>query len=189
MVGAPATQDAVERARALPSLAVGLHVVLVNGRPVLEPQHVPDLVDRNGNFLTELVRAGVRFFFRPGVRNQLASEIRAQFDRFAQSLGIGREFGLHAIRIPYEPFGGTRNIAPWRALMRARRAGVVYNDYAFGVTEKLFHPAVRAFSGADAGTERYQWSGELAALTSAHVRSAIERLGIARITYRELASC
>ena len=89
MVGAPATQDAVERARALPSLAVGLHVVLVNGRPVLEPQHVPDLVDRNGNFLTELVRAGVRFFFRPGVRNQLASEIRAQFDRFAQSLGIG----------------------------------------------------------------------------------------------------
>ena len=73
--------------------------------------------------------------------------------------------------------------------MRARRAGVVYNDYAFGVTEKLFHPAVRAFSGADAGTERYQWSGELAALTSAHVRSAIERLGIARITYRELASC
>lgn len=236
MVGAPATQDAVERARALPSLAVGLHVVLVNGRPVLEPHRVPDLVDRDGNFLTELVRAGVRFFFRPGVRKQLAAEIRAQFERFAQTglaldhadaqshmhvhptlfaliLRIGREYGLRAIRIPCEPFGRTRSIAPWLALMRARarRTGVVYNDYAFGVTEAgalteervlqiltelpdgvtevFFHPALRAFSGADAGTERYQWSGELAALTSADVRSAIERLGIGRITYGELASC
>jgi hopanoid biosynthesis associated protein HpnK len=214
MVGAPATQDAVARARALPSLAVGLHVVLVNGRPVLEPQRVPDLVDRDGNFLTELVRAGVRFFFRPGVRKQLVAEIRAQFERFAQTglaldhanaqshmhvhptlfaliLRIGREYGLRAIRIPCEPFGRTRSIAPWLALMRARarRAGVVYNDYAFGVTEIFFHPALRAFSGADAGTESYQWSGELAALTSAGVRSAIERLGIARITYGELAPC
>jgi hopanoid biosynthesis associated protein HpnK len=236
MVGAPATRDAVERAHALPSLAVGLHVVLVNGRPVLEPRRVPDLVDRDGNFLTELVRAGVRFFFRPDVRNQLAAEIRAQFQCFAQTglpldhadaqshmhvhptlfaliLRIGREYGLRAIRIPYEPLGRTRTIAPWLALMRARalRAGVVYNDYAFGVTEAgalteervlqiltalpdgvteiFFHPALRAFSGADAGTESYQWSGELAALTSAGVRSAIERLGIARITYGELASC
>jgi len=236
MVGAPATHDAVERARALPSLAVGLHVVLVNGRPVLEPQRVPDLVDRNGNFLTELVGAGVRFFFRPGVREQLAAEIRAQFERFAQTglaldhadaqshmhvhptvfaliLRVGREYGLRAIRIPREPFGRTRSIAPWLALMRARarRDGVVYNDYAFGVTEAgalteervlqmladlpdgvteiFFHPAVGAFSGADAGTESYQWSGELAALTSAGVRSAIERLGIASITYGELATC
>lgn len=235
MVGAPATQDAVERARALPSLAVGLHVVLVNGRPVLPPERVRDLVDGNGEFLTELVRAGFRFFFRPGVRKQLAAEIRAQFERFARTgleldhadaqshmhvhptvfaliLRIGREYGLRAVRIPREPFGRTRSIAPWLALMRARarRAGVVCNDYAFGVTEAgrlteervlqmlaelpdgvteiFFHPAIRAFGGADAGTERYQWSGELAALTSAGVRSAIERLGIERVTYGELAS-
>jgi hypothetical protein len=65
MVGAPAAGDAVARARRLPNLAVGLHVVLVHGRPVLPPARIPDLVDREGNFLTDLTRAGLRFFFRP----------------------------------------------------------------------------------------------------------------------------
>jgi chitin disaccharide deacetylase len=235
MVGAAAAQDAIARAQALPTLAIGLHVVLVNGRPVLGPQRVPDLVDRNGEFLSDLVRAGFRFFFRPGVRAQLAAEIRAQFERFAATglvldhadaqshmhvhptvfaliVRIGREFGLRAIRIPREPYGATRSIAPSLALMRmrARAAGIVTNDYAFGVneagalttqrvlqvlaelpdgvTEIFFHPATGAFPGADRGTERYQWAGELAALTSPEVRAAIARNGIASITYGELAA-
>lgn len=233
MVGAPACADAVERARALPALAVGLHVVLVNGRPVLPPERIPDLVGRNGEFLTDLVRAGFRFFFRPGVRAQLAAEIRAQFERFATTglsldhadaqshmhvhptvfalvVEIGSDFGLRAIRIPREPAGGTRSIAPWLALMRvrARRAGLYTNDYAYGVneagalteervlqmiaalpegvTEIFFHPATRAFAGADEGTERFAWEAELAALTSPAVRAAIERNGIATVTYGEL---
>jgi hopanoid biosynthesis associated protein HpnK len=235
MVGSPAAQDAIERALRMPGLAVGLHVVLVHGRPVLPPTRVPDLVDANGIFFTDLVRAGFRFFFRPGVRAQLAAEIRAQFERFAASgleldhadaqshmhvhptifqlvSRIGREFGLRAVRIPREPFGGTRTVEPWLALMRlrARRAGIAYNDYAFGVneagaltetrvldildhlpngvTEIFFHPATGAFEGADRGTERFKWSGELAALTSLHVRDAIARNGIESITYSELAT-
>ncbi len=55
-----------------------------------------------------------------------------------------------------------------------------------GVTEMFFHPAVRAFAGADAGTEHYAWAGELQALTSARVRAAIERNGIVLTTYGEL---
>ncbi|HZV76662.1 MAG TPA: hopanoid biosynthesis-associated protein HpnK [Candidatus Babeliales bacterium] len=235
MVGAPAADDAIERARRLPKLAVGLHVVLVNGRPVLPAGRVPDLVDERGDFLTDLVRAGFRFFFRPGIRAQLAAEIRAQFERFAATgltldhadaqshmhvhpavfrlvLQIGREFGLRAVRIPREPFGGTRTIEPWLALMRARaqRAGVFCNDYAFGVneagaldetrvlellerlpdgvTEIFFHPATAPFDGADRGTERYQWEAELAALTSPRVREAIARNGIESTTYGELAA-
>jgi chitin disaccharide deacetylase len=234
MVGAAAAADAIERAHQMPNLAVGLHVVLVNGRPVLPAQQVPDLVDERGVFLTDLVRAGFRFFFRPGARAQLAAEIRAQFERFAQTglaldhadaqshmhvhptvfaliLTIGREYGLRAVRIPREPYGGTRTIEPWLALMRvrARRAGIACNDYAFGVneagalteqrvleivdqlpdgvTELFFHPATAAFEGADRGTERFAWAEELAALTSPHVRDAIARNGIATITYGELA--
>lgn len=233
MVGAPAAEDAVARARRLPDLAVGLHVVLVNGRPVLPPERVPDLVDREGAFLTDLVTAGVRFFFRPGARAQLAAEIRAQFERFAATglaldhadaqnhmhvhptvfrliVRIGRDFGLRAIRIPREPFGGTRTIAPWLALMRARarRAGLACNDYVFGlnepgalterrllqilqrlpdgVTEIFFHPATAAFAGAGAGTEAFERTGELAALTSPAVRSAVERTGIELTTYGSL---
>jgi chitin disaccharide deacetylase len=160
MVGAPAAADAIDRARRLPNLAVGLHVVLVYGRPVLPPQYVPDLVDERGEFLTDLVRAGFRFFLRPGVRAQLAAEIRAQFERFAQTglkldhadaqshmhvhptvfrliVEIGRQYGLRAVRIPREPRRGTRTIAPWLALMRlrARRAGLASNDYIFGLNE------------------------------------------------------
>jgi chitin disaccharide deacetylase len=234
MVGAPAAGDAIERAQRMPTLAVGLHLVLVNGRPVLPAERVPDLVDERGNFLVDLVRAGVRFFFRRGVRAQLAAEIRAQFERFAATglrldhadaqshmhvhptifalvLAIGREYGLRAVRIPREPDGGTRSIAPWLALMRlrARRAGIICNDYAFGVneagslteervlqmldrlpdglTEIFFHPATAAFAGADLGTERYRWTEELAALTSPRVRAAIERNGIQSVTYGELA--
>lgn len=234
MVGAPASVDAVERARTMPHLAVGLHVVLVHGRPVLPANQIPDLVDERGDFQTNLVKAGFRFFFGPGIRAQLSAEIRAQFERFAQTglaldhadgqshmhvhptifgliVRIGREYGLRAVRIPREPAGRTRRITPWLALMRAKaaRAGLICNDYAFGVTEAgglteervlqilrelpdgvteiFFHPAVRAFAGADAGTESFQWSGELAALQSPAVRSAIERGGIESVTYGELA--
>jgi chitin disaccharide deacetylase len=234
MVGAPAAQDAVERARRLPSLAIGLHVVLVNGRPVLPASRVPDLVDDRGEFLVDLVRAGFRFFLGRGVRAQLAAEIRAQFERFAATglaldhadaqshmhvhptifgliLQVGREYGLRAVRIPREPFGGTRTIEPWLALMRARarRAGFVYNDYAFGVndagalteqrvlqilgrlpdgvTEIFFHPATAPFKEADKGTERFRWADELAALTSSRVRDTILENGILSVTYGELS--
>lgn len=133
MVAAPETADAVERARRLSKLRVGLHVVLVNGRPALPPERVPDLVDPQGRFAANLFAAGVRYFFKPGVRRQLEDEIREQFRLFSLTglnldhanaqnhmhvhptilsliMKVGREFGLRAIRIPHEPFGPA-----WRA--------------------------------------------------------------------------
>jgi chitin disaccharide deacetylase len=126
MVGGDAATDAVARARALPGLRVGLHVVVVEGRPVLPPSEVPDLVDDRGELPTDLVAAGFRFFFSPRVRRQLAAEIRAQFEAFRRTglpldhvnahnhlqvhptilallIEIGREHGAPPIRVPYEP--------------------------------------------------------------------------------------
>ena len=126
MVGEDAAADAVARARRLPGLRVGLHVVLVEGRPVLPPDEVPDLVDGAGRFRNDMVAAGFRFFFRPAVRRQLAAEIRAQFEAFRRTglaldhanahkhfhlhptvaalmLEIGAEYGLKAVRVPEEP--------------------------------------------------------------------------------------
>jgi len=133
MVGAPAALDAVERAKRMPSLKVGLHVVLVNGRPLLPAACVPDLVDDQGRFSTHLVRAGINFFFRRKTKQQLEGEIRAQFAAFRDSglpldhvnahnhmhvhptilsliLKLGREYGVRAVRLPHEPL-----LSSWRA--------------------------------------------------------------------------
>ncbi|HVC57021.1 MAG TPA: ChbG/HpnK family deacetylase, partial [Stellaceae bacterium] len=73
MVGAPEAADAVERARRLPGLRVGLHLVLTDGRPVLPPAELGRLVGSGGRFDDNQLRAGLRYFFTPGVRSQLAA--------------------------------------------------------------------------------------------------------------------
>jgi chitin disaccharide deacetylase len=126
MVGSRFARDAVERARECPSLRMGLHLVLVEGKPVLDSRSIPDLVDSNGEFLSHLTRAGFKFFFYPGIRKQLEAEIRAQFEAFQRTgfrldhvnthnhmhlhptilhllLKVGCEFGLRAVRLPNEP--------------------------------------------------------------------------------------
>ena len=125
MVGASAAADAVARTRDMPSLRVGLHLVLVDGRPLLPAKAIPDLVGPDGNFRNDMVRAGAAMFFRPRVRAQLAHEIAAQFEAFAATrlkldhvnghkhfhlhptiadliVEIGAEFGLRAVRVPRE---------------------------------------------------------------------------------------
>ena len=159
MVGAPMAEDAVERARRSPNLRVGLHLVVVRGRPVLAPERIPDLVDEDGRFDGNLVRAGFRYYFLPRVRRQLAAEIRAQFEAFQATglaldhanahnhmhlhptvlrllVDIGREFGLAAVRLPHEPGGGIF-LALWIALMkrRLRRSGLRFNDFIFGIRD------------------------------------------------------
>ena len=58
MVAAPAAADAVARAHATPSLRVGLHLVLVDGKPLLPVAQVPALVDGHGNFRNDMARVG-----------------------------------------------------------------------------------------------------------------------------------
>jgi hopanoid biosynthesis associated protein HpnK len=126
MVAGAAAGDAVARARRLPSLRVGLHLVLVDGKPVLPPERIPDLIDGDGRLRSDLARAGVEIFLRPRVRAQLAAEIEAQFAAYratglkldhvnahhhfhlhptvcSQLLDIGSRYGLGAVRVPREP--------------------------------------------------------------------------------------
>jgi chitin disaccharide deacetylase len=141
MVGAPAAADAVARAKATPTLKVGLHVVLVDGTPVLPPSEVPDLVDGRGQFRDDMAVQGARIFFLPGVRRQIAQEIEAQFRVFAATgltldhvdahrhfhmhptIGaliarIGKHFGARAGRVPQEPASVLRQVEPANARMR-----------------------------------------------------------------------
>jgi hopanoid biosynthesis associated protein HpnK len=135
MVGAPAAADAVARARALPSLAVGLHLALVEARPILPPEQVSHLVDGRGVFRDDMAAAGATMFFNPAARRQLAAEIAAQFEAFAATgllldhvnahkhfhlhptiagliLKIGARYGLRAARVPVELDAVLRGIEP-----------------------------------------------------------------------------
>ena len=135
MVGAPAAADAVARARRLPGLRVGLHLVLIDGSPVLPPGEIRGLVGGDGRFGDNQIRAGLRYFFAPGVRRLLAAEIGAQFEAFRATglaldhvnahqhlhlhptvarliVEIGPSHGMRAVRLPSEPVAVLRRAFP-----------------------------------------------------------------------------
>ena len=135
MVSASAAADAAARARRMPSLRVGLHLVLVDGRPLLPASAVPQLVDGNGVFHANMTALATLIAVSRQARRQLAAEITAQFMAF-HALGlsldhcnahkhfhlhpvvggliatIGPRFGLRAVRTPLEPPQLLRRIEP-----------------------------------------------------------------------------
>jgi chitin disaccharide deacetylase len=135
MVGAPAVADAVKRARRLPNLRVGLHVVLTDGMPVSPPRDVPGLLDDNGNFRNDLPLYGAQITFDPSVKKQIEREIAAQFEAYRATglpldhvdghrhfqlhpiiaraiITIGRRYGIKALRVPLEPWPTIAAIDP-----------------------------------------------------------------------------
>jgi hopanoid biosynthesis associated protein HpnK len=138
MVCAPASADAVERAKRLADLRVGLHLVLVDGVPALPASKVPHLVDRNGRFRSDMVAAGATMFFHPAARRELAAEIEAQFQAFQATglrldhvnahkhfhlhptiagliLKLGARYGARAMRFPIEPVATLKAVEAYAA--------------------------------------------------------------------------
>ena len=162
MVGGPAAADAVARARRMPGLRVGLHLDLVDGAPLLPPAEISGLVGADGRFRSNMGLAGVRFFFLPRVRRQLAREIRAQFEAFRATglqldhvnghkhiqlhptvarlvVEIGRDYGLRAVRLPAEPVPVLR-----RAFPRERYGPVLYRPAIAALRRRLRRAGLRA---------------------------------------------
>lgn len=83
MVTGEAVEQAVALAHEMPTLAVGLHLVVVAGRPVLPAGRLPHIVNGQGRFEEDPFRAGLRYFFSRTAQEELAQEVKAQFDRFA----------------------------------------------------------------------------------------------------------
>lgn len=151
MTGAPACDDAVARARRLPRLGVGLHLTLVDGRPVLPPSEVPGLVGLDGRFSTDPVKFGTALFFSSDLRRQAEAEITAQFNAFRRTglpldhvnghqhfhmhpvvskiiARLAPGFGRPGVRIPVEP-----PLASYRAA--ADRLGGRLWSWAFYVAQ------------------------------------------------------
>lgn len=126
MVNGAAFEEAVDQARSLPELGVGLHLVLLQGRAALAPSEISELVSPEGYFSEHPVATGIRYFFRSTLHPLLEREIRAQVEKFLATglelshidghlnihmhptvlgilLRIAPEYGIRAIRLPREP--------------------------------------------------------------------------------------
>lgn len=122
MVTGDAAQVAAAAARERPRLGVGLHLVMVRGRPASVPSAIPHLVDSEGRLPQRVTWAALRYAFSSAARRELARELRAQFERFRDTglplthvdshhhlhlhptifplvLSLAHEFGAKAIRI------------------------------------------------------------------------------------------
>jgi hopanoid biosynthesis associated protein HpnK len=172
MVGAPAAIDAIARARRMPKLRVGLHLTLVDGKPLLPPSEIPTLVDEKGAFPSDLISAGVRWFFLPAARRDLRKEIAAQLAAFGATglpldhvnahnhmhlhptvlgiiIALAREYDVTAVRLPAEP--PQPALALWLALMRTRlkRAGLKHNDVLVGLRDSGHLTEARVLTALD----------------------------------------
>jgi hopanoid biosynthesis associated protein HpnK len=128
MVAGPAAADAIRRARAMPQLRVGLHLVLVEGQAVLEPEQVRTLSGGDGHLRTDMLRLAVDLAMKGAVRRELSREIKAQFDSYQRTglaldhvnahkhfhlhpvvletiAAVGRQYAMRAVRMPVEPRG------------------------------------------------------------------------------------
>ena len=188
MVASPGAADAVRRARAMPSLRVGLHLVLVEATPALPPAQVPDLVGPDGRFRTDMARLGFDIAFKPQVRRQVIAEIVAQFLAFratglpldhvnahkhfhlhpvigAAAIKIGRKFGARAIRVPTEPNAVVNAIEPGAARLSS--------SLVAQWTKVLRAQARRAGMAVPDAVFGLAWSG---AMTRARVKALLEKL-------------
>jgi hopanoid biosynthesis associated protein HpnK len=121
------------------------------------------------------VQTGINIFLRPSVQRQVAAEIRAQLEAFQKTglpldhvnghhhfhqhptvmriiLELSQEFGIKAVRVPYEPFidswrargeGLSRRLTNWlfplnrtaRMKRLLKAADIRYNDTIFGLND------------------------------------------------------
>lgn len=181
MVAAPAAADAVRRAKELPGLNVGLHLVLVDGDSLLGHARLPHITGPDGRFSANQASLGVRYFFSPAARRELRAEIEAQFAAYAATglalhhadahkhfllhptiarmmIDVGRRYGLKRLRVPAEP----------PSVMAALGERVGFGDRALYAWTKLLRLQARGLEVPDQ-VFGIKWSGHM-------TREKIERL-------------
>ena len=165
MVTAPAWREAVDLAREQPTLGVGLHLTLVQGRAVLPARNLPTITDSDGWFPNNPTRAGLRYFFSPRARAEVRAECRAQLERFLATglqlshvdghislhmhpvvmdvvLELAAEYDVPAVRLTREDTAAGLALDPSRALAK-RWEGWVFAKLAARSTSTLARAGVR----------------------------------------------
>ena len=85
MVGEAGFEEGLRVARANPGLAVGLHLTLTDGVPVLPASQIPALTQKNGRFRDDMAALGLLLALSPVAKAELAAEVAAQVARFTET--------------------------------------------------------------------------------------------------------
>jgi len=126
MVGEAGFEEGLRVARANPGLAVGLHLTLTDGVPVLPAAQIPALTQKNGRFRDDMAALGLLLALSPMAKAELTAEVAAQIERFTATgltcdhVNAHKHYHLHpliaaalmqaaagagvrCIRLPWEP--------------------------------------------------------------------------------------
>ena len=155
---AAATDDALARAQRRPSLGVGCHLTLVDGRPILPPARVPSLIQDDGQFRRSWKPFIVSCLLGRISLSEVEQELAAQIDRvrsagltlthldahkhvhayppvFAIVTRLAERFRIPVVRVPFEHWPSLNGPTPQRrtvrkqALMNAAMLPWAWRDY------------------------------------------------------------
>jgi hopanoid biosynthesis associated protein HpnK len=164
MVTGAAASEAVALARAAPALAVGLHLVLAQGRPAAPPAEIPGLVTGAGAFPDAPIATGLRYAWARVAgrgRGELRREIEAQLAAFAATgltlahvdghlnmhlhpmvlpilVEAAPRWGIRAMRLSREPLGAALRYDPRHPVRK------VFEGAVFRILAGLAAPRLRA---------------------------------------------
>jgi len=150
MANMPAVVEAVRIAKQLPSLGVGVHLNLIEGRPLSPDGQVSPLLGRDGQFTFSAAGLAIASLPSKAVRRAIEIELTSQiqwlcdngikpthldshrhFHIFPSILPIvfalAERFSIPAVRFPYEPPSLCRRPWPPVGAKSRRRAFVVRN--------------------------------------------------------------
>jgi hopanoid biosynthesis associated protein HpnK len=162
MVTGDAAAHAVALARENPRLAVGLHLVLAQGRPAAPPEDIAGLVRADGAFRDSPIPNGIRYAWaavHAAGRRELVREIEAQLDAFTATglalahvdghlnmhlhpmvvsilVELAPRHGIRAVRLSHESLGAALRY-DHRHLVRKTFEGVVFHALAAFAAPRL----------------------------------------------------
>lgn len=161
MATGDAFEEAVDLARQLPGLGVGLHLCLVGGRPLSAPASIPGLVGKDGRLLPDLTAFATRWASGGLHADELLREASTQLERLMEAglspthldthkhtavlppvaavlAELCRRYDIQAVRAPFDS-------DPWRrALAPADAQGTLRRQWLMGRAVHLFRLAFRS---------------------------------------------
>ena len=238
-----AYDDAVRLAKENPGLDIGIHLCLVEEKPLLTNKEIPSLVVKDGYFSRYELWFILNYYLGRINLKEIERELEAQVQRVKESgirathidshdyihmlpsilkivMRLARKYSIPFIRYPYErPVIFTAR--PPRYMLSfilnmlcvvsnkiIREAGLFRTNYFYGVlssghlsescltkilrtvdkgmTEITCHPGIYDEEAKRYDYWKYEWEGELRALTSPNIKKIIKDLNIQLVNFREI---